>query len=134
MRDAVLGFIGLCLAATAAHAVGLDSTPLPGCRSPLVIKELQSRLATGIQTSLPAGVRLKRLAPVSETGREDTDLLDRRFCEARARLSDGKWPVLLYVIERQGADDSFEVRYCLPVLQPGTAGTCTSVRSRIAGP
>ena len=50
----------------------------------------------GIQAPLATGVALKRLAPVSETGREENDRFERRFCQARARFSDGNNGTLTY--------------------------------------
>jgi hypothetical protein len=125
MRVVVMALMGALLMASPALAIapaekriaGYAATPLPGCHAPEVLGFVSSWFQSREDTYWNTGLRISGFDRIRQTGLRPwgKDFVPRRFCTARAHLSDGKRRQVNYFVRETIAPfgNSWEVIWCV---------------------
>ena len=135
----MLGVLFLGIAALPASAAdywygGSWSAELPACDQPEVIASVNEKFAFASTETWHWGFAIDRVVEVRETATRagGPSLVDRRYCTARALLSNGRHSEVVYLIEsHQGfASMGWNVESCLPAYDPYRVydGWCRAIR------
>lgn len=118
MKRVLAAALFLLASLGAASAGGYDRGPVPFCDTPGVLSKIASRFAYASHGAYQTFVEIEAIERVRELAFKpgDPGLIDRRFCQGHALLSDGTHPKVYYMIEeRQGfASIGWNVEFCLP--------------------
>lgn len=146
MRTIAAFAIACCLAApsamTPAHAVEpilkaiITDRSVPECTSSSVLATVRSKFAASDAGIIHAGLALTNVDRITQdyAGQNDPSPYARRYCVARAELSDGKTTTLYYLVEEQAGfvGVTWNVDVCLLGYEPWRHhdGRCHTVRHR----
>lgn len=121
MKRIVLGWFILLLFALPANA-WWKSGRAPSCDSQGVIQRIQMKFAYADRHTFHWGARILNVTGISETPEiiKSRSLIDRRYCQGTALLTDGRRSQVYYIVEAgQGfASYNFRVQSCLPGFDP----------------
>jgi hypothetical protein len=116
--------IAIGLAAFAIMTVQASAYPswwrgkLPGCDEPRVLNQVQRRIAYGSTRVLGYHLAIESFDAINQNAikADGASWIDRRYCTAKAWLSNGKSSEVVYLIEAtQGfAGIGYKVQSCLP--------------------
>lgn len=116
-----------------AHAAGTFTA----CDNPHVLRRISKRFQILDANVLQAGLSIDEIFDIRENGfnftpETEIQLIERRFCQGRAAMSDGKTRSIWFLIERgQGfASIGNNVEFCIAGLDPWRiyGAHCRSVR------
>jgi hypothetical protein len=128
--------------ATPAHAIEplikavVTDRSVPDCTSASVIETVRGKFAASDAGVLHAGLALSSVDRIAQTyaGQDDPSPYARRYCTARATLSNGKTTTLYYLVEQQAGfvGVTWNVDACLAGYEPWNVhdGRCHTVRHR----
>ncbi len=109
---------------------------VPECTSPAVLDTVRGKVAAADAAMLQAGPSLATVDRITQdyAGQNDPSPYARRYCVARAGLSDGKTTTLYYLVEEQAGfvGVTWNVDVCLLGYEPWRVhdGRCHTVRHR----
>lgn len=109
---------------------------VPECTSPSVLDTVRGKFAAADAGVIHAGLALVAVDRIVQdhAGQGDPSPYARRYCEARASLSDGKTTTLYYLVEEQAGfvGVTWNVDVCLLGYEPwrNHDGRCHTVRHR----
>lgn len=109
---------------------------VPDCASSSVLDSVRGKVAAADASMLSAGVSLTSVDRIAQdyAGQDDPSPTARRYCVARAALSDGKTTTLYYLVEQQAGfvGVTWNVEACLLGYEPWRLhdGRCHTVRHR----
>lgn len=117
------------------HALVADES-VPACTDPSILGNIRSKVDTADAGVLKAGLSLGAIDRITQThsGQDDPSPYARRYCEARATLSNGRQTTLYYLLEQEAgfASVTWNVEFCLLGYEPWYVhdGRCHTVRHR----
>ncbi len=109
---------------------------VPECTSPAVLDTVRGKFAAADAGMIRAGVSIAAVDRIAQeyAGQNDPSPIARRYCVARAALSDGKITTLYYLVEQQAGfvGVTWNVDVCLLGYEPWRVhdGRCHTVRHR----
>lgn len=114
----------------------LTDRSVPACTSPSVLDSVRGKFAAADAGMLHAGLSLVAVDRIAQdyAGQDDPSPYARRYCVARAALSDGRTTTLYYLVEEQAGfvGVTWNVDVCLIGYDPWRVhdGRCHTVRHR----
>lgn len=130
-----IGLLALAFLAAPANAYpSWWRGKLPECESPQVLAKVQKKIAYGSPRVLGYHLAIEEIERIKEThvSLPKKGLIDRRYCTAKAWLSNGRKSEVVYLIEAsQGfASIGYNVESCLPSYDRWRVydGWCRSIR------
>lgn len=109
---------------------------VPECTSASVIETVRGKFAASDANVLHMGLQLASVDRIAQAyaGQDDPSPIARRYCTARATLSNGKTTTLYYLVEQQAGfvGVTWNVDACLAGYEPWYVhdGRCHTVRHR----
>ncbi len=109
---------------------------VPSCTQGAVLDTIRSKFDTAAARVLHANIALGPVDRITQdyAGQNDPSPMARRYCVARATLSDGRRTTLYYLVEQDAGfvGVTWNVEYCLAGYEPWHLhdGRCHTVRHR----
>jgi hypothetical protein len=109
---------------------------VPACEQSAVIDSIRTKFGVADEGVLKAGLALGPIDRIMQAyaGQNDPSPTARRYCEARATLSNGKQTTLYYLVEQDAGfvGITWNVEFCLMGYEPWYVhdGRCHTVRYR----
>jgi hypothetical protein len=135
MIRVAIGLLALALMAAPASAYpSWWRGKLPDCADPAVLAKIQKKLAYGSPRVLGYHLAIEQFDHIRQKAvkAHGKSFIDRRYCSAKAWLSNGKKSEVVYLIEsNQGfASIGWNVESCLPAYDRWRVydGWCRSIR------
>ncbi len=107
---------------------------VPGCEQSSVIETIRSKFGDADAAILKSGLSIAAVDHIKETyaGINDPRHYLHRYCEAHVQLSNGKTPVVYYLVEQEAGFSgiTWNVEFCVAGYEPWHIhdGNCHAVR------